>query len=181
MTDASYDTILYEKNGPVATLTMNRPERMNSMNNRMLIETGRALTAAAEDPELRVLVLTGTGSRAFCPGADIFGVAAGSPDEDRLRPEHFRVPVQLRDLPAVTVAAVNGACAGAGLGWALRLRPAHRDALGHVQHGVPRRRGRRRHGRSVDAGTPGRPGPAPASCTSCPTSSTRKRPCASAW
>ncbi len=131
MTDASYETILYEKNGPVATLTMNRPERMNSMNNRMLIETGRALTAAAEDPELRVLVLTGTGSRAFCPGADIFGVAAGSPDEDRLRPEHFRVPVQLRDLPAVTVAAVNGACAGAGLGWALAcdLRIATRSAM----------------------------------------------------
>jgi 2-(1,2-epoxy-1,2-dihydrophenyl)acetyl-CoA isomerase len=131
MTDTNYETILYEKDGPVATLTMNRPDRMNSMSNRMLIETGRALAAAAEDRELRVLVLTGTGSRAFCPGADIFGVASGSPNEDRLQPEDFQVPVKLRNLPAVTIAAVNGACAGAGLGWALAcdLRIATRSAM----------------------------------------------------
>jgi 2-(1,2-epoxy-1,2-dihydrophenyl)acetyl-CoA isomerase len=129
MTDTTYETIVYEKDGPVATITINRPERMNSMNNRMVIETGHALVAAAEDPDLRVLVLTGTG-RAFCPGADLKGVAAGSVNEARLRPEDFRVPVQLRNLPAVTVAAVNGACAGAGLGWALAcdLRVASRSA-----------------------------------------------------
>jgi 2-(1,2-epoxy-1,2-dihydrophenyl)acetyl-CoA isomerase len=126
---SEYETIVYEKAGPVATLTMNRPERMNSMTNRMVLETGRALVAAAEDPELRVLVLTGTG-RSFCPGADLQGVASGSISEDRLRPEDFRVPVQLHNLPAVTIAAVNGACAGAGLGWALAcdLRIAARSA-----------------------------------------------------
>jgi 2-(1,2-epoxy-1,2-dihydrophenyl)acetyl-CoA isomerase len=127
MTD--FDTILYEKDGPVATLTLNRPDRMNAMTNRMVLETGRALAAAAEDPELRVLVLTGSG-RAFCPGADLQGVASGSINEDRLRPEDFRVPAQLHNLPAVTIAAVNGACAGAGLGWALAcdLRIAARSA-----------------------------------------------------
>jgi 2-(1,2-epoxy-1,2-dihydrophenyl)acetyl-CoA isomerase len=126
---SEYETIVYEKDGPVATLTMNRPERMNSMTNRMVLETGRALVAAAEDPELRVLVLTGAG-RSFCPGADLQGVASGSISEDRLRPEDFRVPVQLHNLPAVTIAAVNGACAGAGLGWALAcdLRVAARSA-----------------------------------------------------
>jgi 2-(1,2-epoxy-1,2-dihydrophenyl)acetyl-CoA isomerase len=126
---SEYETIVYEKDGPVATLTMNRPERMNSMTNRMVLETGRALVQAAEDPELRVLVLTGTG-RSFCPGADLQGVASGSISEDRLRPEDFRVPVQLHNLPAVTIAAVNGACAGAGLGWALAcdLRIAARSA-----------------------------------------------------
>ena len=45
--------IRYEKNGPVATLTMYRPERMNAMTNRMLLEAGRALAAAAEDRERR--------------------------------------------------------------------------------------------------------------------------------
>ena len=126
---SEYETIVYAKDGPVATLTMNRPERMNSMTNRMVLETGRALVAAAEDPELRVLVLTGSG-RSFCPGADLQGVASGSISEDRLRPEDFRVPVQLHNLPAVTIAAVNGACAGAGLGWALAcdLRVAARSA-----------------------------------------------------
>jgi 2-(1,2-epoxy-1,2-dihydrophenyl)acetyl-CoA isomerase len=127
MTD--YETIAYEKDGPVATLTLNRPDRMNAMTNRMVLETGRALVAAAEDAELRVLVLTGAG-RSFCPGADLQGVASGSINEERLRPEDFRVPVQLHNLPAVTIAAVNGACAGAGLGWALAcdLRIAARSA-----------------------------------------------------
>ena len=126
---SEFDTITYVKDGPVATLTMNRPDRMNAMTNRMVLETGRALVQAAEDPELRVLVLTGAG-RSFCPGADLQGVASGSINEDRLRPEDFRVPVQLHNLPAVTIAAVNGACAGAGLGWALAcdLRVAARSA-----------------------------------------------------
>jgi 2-(1,2-epoxy-1,2-dihydrophenyl)acetyl-CoA isomerase len=125
----AYETITYTKDGPVATLTLNRPDRMNAMTNRMVLETGRALVQAAEDPELRVLVLTGAG-RSFCPGADLQGVASGSINEERLRPEDFRVPVQLHNLPAVTVAAVNGACAGAGLGWALAcdLRVAARSA-----------------------------------------------------
>ena len=126
---SEYETITYTKDGPVATLTLNRPDRMNAMTNRMVLETGRALVQAAEDPELRVLVLTGAG-RSFCPGADLQGVASGSINEERLRPEDFRVPVQLHNLPAVTVAAVNGACAGAGLGWALAcdLRVAARSA-----------------------------------------------------
>jgi 2-(1,2-epoxy-1,2-dihydrophenyl)acetyl-CoA isomerase len=117
MSTLQFETIKYEKNGPVATLTINRPDRMNGMTNVMLIETGRALAAAAEDRDLRVLVLTGAG-KAFCPGADLQGVASHA-DDVALRPADFRVPVQLHNLHAVTIAAVNGACAGAGLGWAL--------------------------------------------------------------
>jgi 2-(1,2-epoxy-1,2-dihydrophenyl)acetyl-CoA isomerase len=112
-----FETILYEKSGPVARLTMNRPERLNGMTNRMLIETRKALEAAAEDRELRILVLTGAG-KGFCPGADIGQVASAAPD-DPLTVDDFRVPILLHDMPAVTIAAVNGACAGAGLGWAL--------------------------------------------------------------
>lgn len=112
-----FEHIRYEKKGPVATLTMYRPDRMNAMTNRMLLEAGRALAAAAEDRELRVLVLTGAGDRGFCPGADLNMVADGS-DSEPLTPQDFRVPVLLHQIPAVTIAAVNGACAGAGLGWA---------------------------------------------------------------
>ena len=126
---AAYETIRYTKDGPLATLTMNRPDRMNGMTNQMLLEAGQALASAAEDAELRVLVVTGAG-RSFCPGADLNGVVSGAGTERPLRPEDFRVPVQLHQLPAVTVAAVNGACAGAGLGWALAcdLRVAARSA-----------------------------------------------------
>ncbi len=117
MSSARFETIIYEKSGPVARLTMNRPDRLNGMTNRMLIETRKALEAAAEDRELRVLVLTGAG-KGFCPGADIGQVASGAPDAP-LTADDFRVPVLLHQMPAVTIAAVNGACAGAGLGWAL--------------------------------------------------------------
>ena len=59
---------------------MNRPDRLNGMTNRMLAETRDALAAAAEDCELRVLVLTGAG-KGFCPGADIGQVASSAPDD----------------------------------------------------------------------------------------------------
>jgi 2-(1,2-epoxy-1,2-dihydrophenyl)acetyl-CoA isomerase len=118
MTPSRFETIRYEKAGAIATLTMSRPERRNGMTNRMLCETTEALAAAAEDPELRVLILTGAG-QSFCPGADLNVIASGEgPEEGQLRPDHFRAPVLLHQMPAVTIAAVNGACAGAGLGWA---------------------------------------------------------------
>jgi 2-(1,2-epoxy-1,2-dihydrophenyl)acetyl-CoA isomerase len=117
MSGKPFETILYEKSGPIATLTMNRPER-NGMTTRMLREAHEALIAAADDREVRVLVLTGAG-KSFCPGADLQLTAAGADADDDSRIENFRVPVLLHTMPAVTIAAVNGACAGAGLGWAL--------------------------------------------------------------
>ena len=68
MNSIQRETILYEKSGPVARLTMNRPDRLNGMTNRMLVETRDALAAAAEDRDLRVLILTGAG-KGFCPSA----------------------------------------------------------------------------------------------------------------
>jgi len=62
-------------------------------------------------------VLTGAG-KTFCPGADLQMVASDSDDEPSST-DDFRVPVLLHTMPAVTIAAINGACAGAGLGWAL--------------------------------------------------------------
>ena len=90
MSSTRRETIVYEKSGPVARLTMNRPDRLNGMTNRMLVETRHALAAAAEDRELRVLVLTGVG-KGFCPGADIGQVASAAPD-DPLTADDFRVP-----------------------------------------------------------------------------------------
>jgi len=113
---ADFETIVYEKRGAIATLTMNRPERLNGMTNLMLLEAGRALAAAAADREVRVLVLTGAG-RGFCPGADLDRIATRA-DDAPLTPADFRVPVLLHEMSAVTIAAINGACAGAGLGWA---------------------------------------------------------------
>ena len=117
MTPPQFETILYEQDGPVVTITMNRPDRKNAMTNRMVRETGDALAYAAEDREVRVLVLTGAGS-SFCPGADLQAVAGGTVADEALSPSDFRAPVLLHNMPAVTIAAINGACAGAGFGWA---------------------------------------------------------------
>lgn len=115
MTD--FETIRYEVERGLARLTLNRPEAMNGMTNRMVREARDALELAAADSSVRVLILTGEG-RAFCPGADLKHFTAGGSDE-RLTPREFRVATLLHEIPAVTVAAINGACAGAGLGWAL--------------------------------------------------------------
>jgi len=114
-----FTTILYDVADGVATLTMNRPENMNGMTTRMLRETHEALTAASQDPGVRVLVLTGAG-RSFCPGADLKHSVSGARNApgDEAEAYHYRVPVLLHEMPAVTIAAVNGPCAGAGMGWA---------------------------------------------------------------
>jgi 2-(1,2-epoxy-1,2-dihydrophenyl)acetyl-CoA isomerase len=115
--NAEFETLLYEADGGLARLTLNRPDSMNGMTNRMVREARDALELAASDPSVRVLVLTGEG-RAFCPGADLKHFTAGESDE-RLTSREFKVTTLLHEIPAVTLAAINGACAGAGLGWAL--------------------------------------------------------------
>lgn len=127
---SAYETIRYEVAGGLARLTLDRPEQRNGMTNRMVRETHDALTRAVADPSLRVLLLTGEG-RSFCPGADLNWATSGDlGPADAAGPEHFRVPVLLHEMAAVTVAAINGACAGAGLGWACGcdLRVAARSA-----------------------------------------------------
>ncbi len=110
-------TIAWEPRGNIGILWFDRPDHLNGMTNTMAREFHETLTRLADDPSIAVIVLTGRG-RAFCPGADLKHYSSGSGDEP-LRPEHFRVPVLLHEMPQVTIAAINGACAGAGLGYAL--------------------------------------------------------------
>lgn len=113
----AFETLRYEVADGVARLTLDRPDRMNGMTNRMVREAHDALVEASNDPSLRLLVLTGEG-RAFCPGADLGHITSGERDE-ALDARHFHITTLLHELPAVTIALVNGACAGAGIGWAL--------------------------------------------------------------
>ena len=117
MSAPAFETLRYEVDAGVARLTLNRPDRLNGMTNQMVREAYDALVLASNDPSIRVLVLTGEG-KGFCPGADLGHFSSGGRDE-KLDARHFHVATLLHELPAVTVAAVNGACAGAGLGWAL--------------------------------------------------------------
>ncbi len=113
----TFDTLRYEVADGLARLTLNRPEQMNGMTNQMVREAHDALELAAADASIRVLVLTGAG-KSFCPGADLNHFSGGGKDEV-LTSRQFKVTTLLHEIPAVTVAAINGACAGAGLGWAL--------------------------------------------------------------
>ena len=112
---SSYETITYEKANHRATLTLNRPQARNGITQVMLDELFSALEDAAGDPSLRVLILRGAGGD-FCPGADVKAYAAGAGGVSN--PKTFHVTTLLHEAPVVTVCAIQGACAGAGLGWA---------------------------------------------------------------
>jgi 2-(1,2-epoxy-1,2-dihydrophenyl)acetyl-CoA isomerase len=109
------ETIRVQRDGERALVTLNRPEQRNGITPIMLDELHAVLEEAAADERLRVLVLSGAG-RDFCPGADVKHYAAGG--GGRSNPLAFHVSTLLHDMPAVTIAAIRGACAGAGLGWA---------------------------------------------------------------
>lgn len=118
--NSPYETIIVERAGPVATLKLNRPDKRNSIGGPMMVELHDALSALATDESVRVLVLRGEGAD-FCPGADVKHY--GGEDAAPARPgwagtKTFDVTVMLHEMPAVTIAAISGACAGAGFGWA---------------------------------------------------------------
>ena len=115
MADRAYDTIRWAQDGPLGVLTLNRPDARNGITGFMMQELHELLQAKGADPSVRVLVLRGEG-RDFCPGADLKAYAAGQGGVTPL--ESFNVAVLLHEMPAVTIAAIRGACAGAGLGWA---------------------------------------------------------------
>ncbi|PTE20746.1 2-(1,2-epoxy-1,2-dihydrophenyl)acetyl-CoA isomerase [Cereibacter changlensis JA139] len=113
-----YQTILQTETDGIVTLTLNRPEVMNALSSRLRAELLQAITRLPETA--RVLVLTGAG-RAFCSGQDLADAAAlGVPDFERvLRDEYEPLLRALSDCPLPTIAAVNGAAAGAGANLAL--------------------------------------------------------------
>jgi 2-(1,2-epoxy-1,2-dihydrophenyl)acetyl-CoA isomerase len=116
----NYQTILVARRGAVATVTLNRPEKRNSIGGPMMAELYGALSAIAADPAIRILVLRGNGAD-FCPGADVkhYGGADAAPAARGWSgTREFNVSVMLHEMPAVTIAAISGACAGAGFGWA---------------------------------------------------------------
>lgn len=113
-----FATVTVKIDGPLAQVILDRPDARNGMTNRMVRETHEALTSIAANDNIRVVVLTGAG-KSFCPGADLNTI--GKPSDDPLEyceQVHYQVPVLLHTMPQVTVAAINGACAGAGFGWA---------------------------------------------------------------
>lgn len=122
----SESLVLVEQRGAVRTLTLNRPQALNSFTQAMHVELLAALRAAAADSGVRCLVLTGAG-RGFCAGQDLADEGAapapeGQPPTDLsvLIERHYKpLCEQLRAMPIPVIAAVNGVAAGAGANIAL--------------------------------------------------------------
>ncbi|MFG2351681.1 enoyl-CoA hydratase-related protein [Streptomyces phaeochromogenes] len=117
--DRDQDLVLYEVDEDgVATVTLNRPERKNAWSIPMERRFFALLDEAAEDPAVRVVVITGAG-RAFCPGMDVQRLEQNAQPGQSLNLQ-ARVPMySRRSMPKPMIAAVNGACAGIGLVQAL--------------------------------------------------------------
>src|SRR5437764_2068512 len=109
-----YENILLEREGPVATITVNRPKSLNALNSATLREMTRAVRELAE--QSRALILTGAGDKAFVAGADIAEMAPMTPWTAREFSELGHVlTAMLEDIPCATIAAVNGYALGGGL------------------------------------------------------------------
>jgi enoyl-CoA hydratase/carnithine racemase len=117
--------LLVEKQGPVATLTLNRPERLNAISGPMLEALSENLLSCNADPGVRAIVITGAG-RGFCAGLDLQdatagtgiggGGGAGFPATLELR---SAPPVVLHEIDTPTICALNGGAAGYGMDLAL--------------------------------------------------------------
>lgn len=120
----SFETVLYELNGSVATIQMNRPDALNALSLQLSRDLKAAIEKAIGD-EVRAVVLTGSG-RAFCSGGDLREMKAMGDSEGNI--EAFLdsplkalhdVILLIRETPIPFIAAVNGVCAGAGTNFAL--------------------------------------------------------------
>jgi enoyl-CoA hydratase/carnithine racemase len=116
----NYQTLLYGVDGGIATITLNRPARLNAFNAEMGAEIVAAVREAEQDDNVRVLLLTGAGDRAFCAGADLGGFASnikereqgGSRREERGGMLAF--PALMRALSKPSIVAINGYALGVG-------------------------------------------------------------------
>lgn len=118
--------LIYEVDGPIATITLNRPEARNAYSDDMVRELIQALDLAEDDEAVRVVIITGAGL-AFCAGGDLkamsehTGMFGGDPVE--LRDKYLRgiqrIPRRFDSFEKPTIAAINGPAIGAGLGLAM--------------------------------------------------------------
>jgi enoyl-CoA hydratase/carnithine racemase len=114
------EPVSLSRRGAAAILTIDRPERMNALSHETLVGIGRLAREAIADANVRALVLTGAGDKAFCAGADLKERKDMTEDEVRTRLAQYREEMGvLDDSPKPVVAAINGVALGGGLELAL--------------------------------------------------------------
>ncbi|MFC5497105.1 enoyl-CoA hydratase/isomerase family protein [Caenimonas terrae] len=110
------DDLLVQRRGPVLWLTINREQRRNAMSHAVLAGMGLAIAAAQSERELRAIVVTGAGSKAFCAGADLQAAQAFTTDYSEPRGQLAQLLRQARASNLPLIARVNGACMAGGMG-----------------------------------------------------------------
>lgn len=135
----SAPVLLIERVGYVTKLTLNRPERLNSLNSQLKFELVEAVSELSEDPEVRVIVFEGAGDRAFCVGADLKEMDGAAREGRRLATPmtgaYRNVFEAVLEIPKPTIAAIDGyALAG---GFELAMACDLRVATGRSQFGMP--------------------------------------------
>ena len=140
--------VLYEVEEQVAVISLNRPERMNTISRSMLNNLTECFVRANLDPEIRAVILTGKGDRAFCAGLDLSAQVGGG-DDALLQTDAVKTNLDLRNTPPTTlfemdkpiICAMNGSAAGYGLDTALgcdiRIMADHaKMSAAYVKRGI---------------------------------------------
>jgi len=111
------DELVQETRDGVAFLTINRPQRRNALTNDLMRRLGEAIIAAGRDPEIRAVVLTGAGDKAFCAGADL------TPGDTPFQPDFAQLRLPFADFlragknsAVPIIGRINGACMAGGMG-----------------------------------------------------------------
>jgi enoyl-CoA hydratase len=127
----SYENLRLEEKDGVAVVTVNRPDKLNALNDRTMAELDAVFTALGADDEVRGVILTGAGEKAFVAGADIGELATQSPVQGKERSIHGqKILDRIEGFPKPVVAAVNGFALGGGceLAMACHVRVASENA-----------------------------------------------------
>ena len=133
----TYENILSEQNGQILTITINRPKQLNALNKNTIMELSSELKRAEGDASVRVIILTGSGEKAFVAGADIKEFADFSVDQGKALSQegHDKLFNLVENLSTPVIAAVNGFALGGGLELAMS---AHiRVASDNARMGLP--------------------------------------------
>src|SRR3954464_2632610 len=118
MPGAGTDTILIERDGAIATVVLNRPDKLNALTRRMWIRLGEAFAQLDADDQVRCIVIRGAGTKAFAPGNDIaeFAAERSSVEQARAYGDDMRRAIEaIGGCPPPIVAQIHGICVGGGL------------------------------------------------------------------